>query len=125
MVYQYTLGDDFKSNSEKKQLQKQTIEDYKNFSLNADKKNRAMTIKYTYPFLSTGVINSLVQTGANNDQVKQAAVEQIQINAAKNKNFTKTPPEYADIIKNEEDENGFFGGVKRSIRFAFDVLQFV
>ena len=121
MVYQYTLGDDFKSNSEKKQLQKQTIEDYKNFSLNADKKNRAMTIKYTYPFLSTGVINSLVQTGANNDQVKQAAVEQIQINAAKNKNFTKTPPEYADIIKNEEDENGFFGGVKRSIRFAFDV----
>jgi|DEB0MinimDraft_10_1074344.scaffolds.fasta_scaffold03606_3 hypothetical protein len=121
MVYQYTLGDDFKSNSEKKQLQKQTIEDYKNFSLNADKKNRAMTIKYTYPFLSTGVINSLVQTGANNDQIKQAAVEQIQINAAKNKNFTKTPPEYADIIKNEEDENGFFGGVKRSIRFAFDV----
>ena len=72
---------------------KETIEDYKNFSLNADKKNRAMTIKYTYPFLSTGVINSLVQTGANNDQVKQAAVEQIQINAAKNKNFTKTPPE--------------------------------
>jgi hypothetical protein len=121
MVYQYTLGDDFKSNSEKKELQRKTIEDYKKFNLNADKKNRAMTIKYTYPFLSTGVINSLVQTGANNDQVKQAAVEQIQINAAKNKNFTKTPPEYADIIKNEEDENGFFGGVKRSIRFAFDV----
>jgi hypothetical protein len=107
MVYQYTLGDDFKSNSEKKELQRKTIEDYKKFNLNADKKNRAMTIKYTYPFLSTGVINSLVQTGANNDQVKQAAVEQIQINAAKNKNFTKTPPEYADIIKNEEDENGF------------------
>ena len=121
MVYQYTLGDDFKSNSEKKKLQKKTIEDYKNFNLNQDKKNRAMTIKYTYPFLSTGVINSLVQTGANNDQIKQAAVEQIQINSAKNKNFTKTPPEYADIIKNEEDENGFFGGIKRTVRFAFDV----
>ena len=32
MVYQYTLGDDFKSNSEKKKLQKKTIEDYKNFN---------------------------------------------------------------------------------------------
>ena len=121
MVYQYTLGDDFKNSSEKKKLQQQTIKDYKQFNITSEKKTRATTIKATYPFLSTGIINSLVQTNATNEQIQQAAIEQIRINAAKNKNFTKTPPEYADLIKNEEDENGFFGGVKRTIRFAFDV----
>ena len=45
MVFQYTLGDDFKNNSDLKYLKNQTIKDYQKYNLTEDKKNRALEIK--------------------------------------------------------------------------------
>jgi len=119
MVYEYTLGDGFKNNSELKSLKQQAIKDWQNYGLSEDKKNRMLAIKNTYPGMPTGLISSLVQTDATNDQVKQAATEQEVINAQVNKNYTKTPASISDTIKNVfVDHIG--GGFKRTVKFAFD-----
>ena len=120
MVYQYTLDDGFKSNSELKKLQNQTIQDYKNYGLSEQKKNRMLQIKTAYPGLSTGIISSLVQTEANDEQVKQAALEQEQIKNKKNRNFFSIPFEIANTIKKTLLEPAG-QGAKRTVRFAFDL----
>ena len=99
MVFQYTLGDDFKNNSDLKYLKNQTIKDYQKYKLTEDKKNRALEIKTAYPNLPTGLITTLINTNADDDQVKQAAVEQEIINVKKSKPFYTSPADIANTIK--------------------------
>ena len=120
MVFQYTLGDDFKNNSDLKYLKNQTIKDYQKYNLTEDKKNRALEIKTAYPNLPTGLITTLINTNADDDQVKQAAVEQEIINVKKSKPFYRTPADIANTIKKDYGQPAF-SGAKRIVRFVFDL----
>ena len=128
MVFQYTLGDSFKNNSEKKELQKQQIKQYQDFFITPEKKDRALSIKQSYPNIPTGVVSSLVETNANNSQIRQAAVEQARIESLNNKNYTKMPPEYASVLRNytystygDFDETETSSALKRGVNFAFNL----
>ena len=137
MVYQYTFGDKYKSESDKKDLERSQIKSYQDNYIDEAMANKALAMKTSYPNLSTGLISSLVATNASPEQVNQAAIEQEQINAQRNKNYSPLNTSYVSALPQlmlgkafgtigqgvQTGLKDFLSGGKRTLRFALQLAQ--
>ena len=137
MVYQYTFGDKYKSESDKKDLERAQIKSYQDSYINEDIVNKTLAMKYSYPHLSTGVISSLVATNASPEQVTQAAIEQEKINAQRNTDYSPLNTSYVSALPQlmlgkafgtigqgvSTGLKDFLSGGKRTLRFALQLAQ--
>ena len=137
MVYQYTFGDRYKSESDKKDLERAQIKSYQDSYINEDIVNKTLAMKYSYPHLSTGVISSLVATNASPEQVTQAAIEQEKINAQRNTDYSPLNTSYVAALPGlmmgktfgaigqgvSTGLKEFLSGGKRTLRFALQLAQ--
>ena len=137
MVYQFTFGDRFKSESEKKELQEAQIKKYQDLFITDKTNEKALAIKNTYPTLSTGMISSLINTDATKEDVNNAIIDQTKINAQRNSNYSPVNEEYVpDVnslmlgkafgtvsqgIKAGTDE--FLSSAKRTLKFALQLAE--
>ncbi len=98
MVYQFTFGNRFKSESEKKELQEAQIKKYQDLFITDKTNEKALAIKNTYPTLSTGMISSLINTDATKEDVNNAIIDQTKINAQRNSNYSPVNEEYVPDV---------------------------
>jgi hypothetical protein len=137
MVYQYTFGDKYKSESDKKDLERAQIKSYQDSFIDENIVNKTLAMKYSYPHLSTGLISSLVATNASPEQVTQTAIEQEKINAQRNTDYSPLNTEYVSALPQlmlgkafgtigqgvSTGLKDFLSGGKRTLRFALQLAQ--
>ena len=137
MVYQYTFGDKYKSESDKKDLERAQIKSFQDNFIDENVVNKTLAMKYSYPQLATGVISSLIATGASPEQVIQAAIEQEKINADRNTDYSPLNNSYVQALPTlminkafgtigqgvATGLKDFLSGGKRTLRFALQLAQ--